>query len=271
MRLPVVASVDEVTALPAEQRPVIVDLRSADQYAAGRLPGAFHLEPALLNRSEPPVGGLLPARDTVVRWFEHWSLGDADHLLAYDLGGETAAARLVWVLDAYGFGRASLLDGGIRAWHAADQPLERDEPLAGGGGAAPGPGAGARISVEQLLAALDDEDTAVLDVRSTAEYEGRDVRAMAGGHVPGAVHLEWTALLDQHGLLKPADEIRGLLDARDVTPDKRVVVYCQTHQRSAHTYAALKSLGFERVEALDGAWSAWGNRADTPKHRPPGQ
>jgi thiosulfate/3-mercaptopyruvate sulfurtransferase len=49
-----------------------------------------------------------------------------------------------------------------------------------------------------------------------------------------------------------------------VTPDKEVVVYCQTHRRSSHIYVVLKSLGFERVRGYPGSWSEWGNDPSTP-------
>jgi thiosulfate/3-mercaptopyruvate sulfurtransferase len=43
-----------------------------------------------------------------------------------------------------------------------------------------------------------------------------------------------------------------------------VIVYCQTHHRSAHTYVMLKSLGFEKVKGYPGSWSDWGNEPNTP-------
>ena len=49
-----------------------------------------------------------------------------------------------------------------------------------------------------------------------------------------------------------------------VTPDKEVIVYCQTHHRSSHTYVILKALGYPRVKGYPGAWSEWGNSPDTP-------
>jgi thiosulfate/3-mercaptopyruvate sulfurtransferase len=49
-----------------------------------------------------------------------------------------------------------------------------------------------------------------------------------------------------------------------VTPDKEVIVYCQTHHRSAHTYIVLKALGYPDVKGYPGSWSEWGNLPDTP-------
>ncbi len=64
--------------------------------------------------------------------------------------------------------------------------------------------------------------------------------------------------------LKPAEELRALLEAVGVTPDREVIAYCQRHHRSSHTYVVLKSLEYRRIKGDPGAWSEWGNLADTP-------
>jgi thiosulfate/3-mercaptopyruvate sulfurtransferase len=64
--------------------------------------------------------------------------------------------------------------------------------------------------------------------------------------------------------LKPAAELERILSAAGITPDKTVVVHCQTHHRSAFSYLMLRSLGYPRVKGYAGSWSEWGNRSDTP-------
>ena len=253
-------------AAALSERVRLVDLRSREAWLAGRPPGAVHLEAALLNRADPPYGGLLPDRATANRIARDIGLDEGVHVVACDGGGTTEAARLVWVLNAYGVNACSWLDGGVRAWAAAGLELESGES------APPAPGTrellptgDALVDADTLLGELDDPALAVLDVRGAAEYAGRDVRAAMGGHVPGATHLEWTRLLDGEGRLLDDETLRARLAEANVTPDKNTVVYCQTHQRSAVTYVALRHLGFERVRALDGAWSVWGNRPDLPK------
>jgi thiosulfate/3-mercaptopyruvate sulfurtransferase len=73
--------------------------------------------------------------------------------------------------------------------------------------------------------------------------------------------MNWIDAMDrEHNLrLKSADTLHRMLEAIGVTPDKEVVVYCQTHHRSAHTYMVLKHLGYPTVRGYPGAWSEWGN------------
>ena len=72
------------------------------------------------------------------------------------------------------------------------------------------------------------------------------------------MNLEWTELIDPStGLFKPADEMRRLLDAKGLTPDKEIVSYCQGGGRAAHGVLALKLLGYERARNFDGSYGAY--------------
>ena len=67
-------------------------------------------------------------------------------------------------------------------------------------------------SLAQAEAHVRDNDVLFWDVRSAGEYTGTDARSNAparAGHIPRAVNLEWTGLVDlTTGQIKPADEMR---------------------------------------------------------------
>lgn len=243
----------------------LVDLRSAEAYATGHIPGAVHANAALLNRSEPPMGGLMPEAESVNAFLSSIGATLGDQIIAYDGGRETAAARLMWVLDAYGYEVGSWLSGGFGAWQADDNPVSTEAASVAPGDLSLSLIGDNVISAEGLMEKLGSDALKILDVRSAAEYAGTDIRSAQGGHIPGAVHLEWTQQLDEQGQLLDSNILLEQTKQAGAGKDDTVIVYCQTHQRSAVTYVALKHLGFSDVRALDGAWSNWGNRADTPK------
>jgi thiosulfate/3-mercaptopyruvate sulfurtransferase len=107
-----------------------------------------------------------------------------------------------------------------------------------------------------------------VDTRSDAEYTGALVRAKRGGAIPGAVHLEWTNNLDGRGFFKSAEELKEMYAAREITPDKEVIPHCQGAYRSAHTYLALRLIGYPNVRNYLGSWGEWGNRPDLPIEHP---
>jgi thiosulfate/3-mercaptopyruvate sulfurtransferase len=64
--------------------------------------------------------------------------------------------------------------------------------------------------------------------------------------------------------IKAPSVLRAQLQQLGVTPDREIIVYCQTYHRSPHAYVALKTLGYPRVRGYLGAWSEWGNLPDMP-------
>jgi len=271
MLLPLKAS---ITALQqqSDSSLLLVDLRPAEDYNNGHIPGARWLDSRRLNRSEKPIGGLLPDDAAVNAIAIDLGLKSTQHILAYDAGGSTAAARLVWVLNAYGWHSISSLDGGFAAWLAAGGEIAHEAPeFQTGSNVSLKRNQSNLIDTPALQQRIGNAGLSIIDVRSAAEYEGSDVRSEFGGHVPGAVHYEWTDMLEKSLELQSDVELQSKLDELGVAKEDDVIVYCQTHQRSAVTYIALKHLGYRNVLALDGAWSSWGNNPATPKvtgHKP---
>ena len=244
---------------------LLVDMRNG--YAQGHIPGAVNLNYGDLIQARPPAMGLLPDEQTLSTVLSRIGLTAETHVVAYDDEGNGRAGRLLWTLDVLGHTHKSLLNGGLQAWMAAGKPLQQDI-------VAPTPStyqacfanADAAADKDYILSRLGQADLALLDVRSPAEYQGLDVRAARGGHIPGAVNMNWTEAMDPANQLrfKPDDTLQSMLQDLGVTPDKEVIVYCQTHHRSSHTYVVLKHLGYEKVRGYAGAWSEWGNDSDLP-------
>ena len=152
------------------------------------------------------------------------------------------------------------------AWDDAELPVAEHPSLPQPGEFFTSPDDSVIADVERILDSIHNVDVVLLDARTELEYVGEDVRAARGGHIPGAINFDYTLAIDlvEDGKVQRADVIRDLLNARGITPDHEIIVYCQTHHRSSHTYQVLKDLGFLRVRAYPGSWSEWGNRDDLP-------
>ena len=117
-----------------------------------------------------------------------------------------------------------------------------------------------------ILAHRGDPGHVIFDVRSPAEFAGQDVRAARGGHIPGAVNMDWTRAMDgeRFHCYRPPAELLEMLSALGAVPEKEVFVYCQTHHCSSRTHILLKSWGFTNIFGYDGSWSEWGNDSELP-------
>lgn len=264
--LPLIVESDQLERVLGSKDLLLVDVGDEATYEQHHVPGAVHLDYENIIGMKPPATGLLPDDRQLSEVFSSLGISFETHVVAYDGENNSMATRLLWTLDAVGHRAFSLLDGGLPAWLSGGHLTET-------GVTPPNP---TRYRIEShglaradkgyILEHLDDPSVVLLDTRSPAEFAGQDVRAARGGHIPRAVNMDWTLAIDgeRYPRLRPADELRKLLEEVGVTPDKEVIVYCQTHHRSSHTYIVLKSLGYPRVRGYDGSWSEWGNDPKTP-------
>jgi thiosulfate/3-mercaptopyruvate sulfurtransferase len=166
------------------------------------------------------------------------------------------------VFARFGHRDARFLNGGFRQWQAGGQATSTEtvqsQPTTYQLGEVQD---NLACSLAQAEAHVRANDVLFWDVRSPGEYAGTDPRSNSparAGHIPRAVNLEWTELVDPAtGLLKPADEMRRLLAAKGITPDKEIVSYCQGGGRAAHGVLTLKLLGYDRVRNFDGSYGAY--------------
>jgi thiosulfate/3-mercaptopyruvate sulfurtransferase len=246
----------------------IIDMVADRQdYERGHLPGAVYLHFNDTRITVPSGGYRAPTAEEGARLLGALGIGPDTQVVTYDDAGGLHAARLFFTLDLFGHSRVAVLDGGIHAWRRAGFPVTRDAPQVAPTNYRPALRAERVTSSEGVLARLKDPTVALVDARSPAEYAGKDVRAKRGGHIPGAINLEWSQHLRPDGTFRPLAELRELYRSQGVTPDRTVIVYCQTHHRSAHSYFVLRLLGYPRVVGYDRSWSEWGNRDDLPVDR----
>ena len=246
----------------------VIDMVSERKaYRGGHIPGAVYLSVDDVRVKVREGGYRLPTGAEAARLFGDLGIGPDTHVVIYDDSGDLDAARLFFTLDVYGHREVSLLDGGIQAWRRGKRAETTVVPSVVRTDYRPAR-IGERVaSAEWVRDRLNDPAVALLDSRSPDEYRGKDVRARRGGHIPGAVNVEWKENLRADGTFKSVDELRAMYAAQAVTPDKTVVTYCQTHHRAAHSYFVLRLLGYPRLVGYDRSWSEWGNRDDLPLAR----
>jgi thiosulfate/3-mercaptopyruvate sulfurtransferase len=256
------------TELGGPDTPLLLDLRPAEAYASGHLPGAVHLDLfgiSLIDSDPAPLRAFLWILEHL---FASRGVDPSRHIVVYDEQSGMRAARAFWALEYFGHEHIRMLDGGFGAWQAGGHPIS-NEPVAPQSTSWTGTPIDDRLATyRDVLARLDASDAVVLDTRSDGEYLGTTVRAARGGRIPGAVHVEWTTNLSPEGTFKTADQLRAMYEAAGVTPDKEVLTYCQGGYRAAHGYLALRLLGFPRVRNYVGSWKEWGDRLELPVETP---
>ena len=247
---------------------LLIDARA--EIEDGVIPGAVHF-PAVSNLTDPdhPVQHFLVGPERFQELMRETGLNNDSRVIIYDGGNSLAAASLFYALDYYGFSNASVLNGGIQAWTEQEFELESEssEPVAGS----------FQFQIQEALAcdfeyitaAAESDDKIVFDARSLDEYTGEDERSALSGHVPNAVHLEWSEVLQQDGVpyFLPAADIQEKYSDLGITPDKEIIPHCHTNVRGSHAYFTLRLMGYDSVRPYEGSWSEYGNREDAPVSR----
>jgi thiosulfate/3-mercaptopyruvate sulfurtransferase len=262
--LPLFLEPEALQQILGEEKLRIVDL--SPSYHQGHIPGAVYLDYDQITRSQPPVKGLLPDREHLEALCQALGLDTDTWVVACDDEGGGHASRLLWTLEVAGHTRYSLLDGGLAAWRAEHYPITTQTAMTESRSYKVHFNDSVIADRDYVLARLHDPDTVIIDCRKPSEYSGEHLMALRGGHIPGAVNIDWRRSQDpaRHLRLRPTDELRALYETAGATPDKEVITYCHSHRRSAYTYLVLKSLGYPRVRGYPGSWSEWGNDPDLP-------
>jgi thiosulfate/3-mercaptopyruvate sulfurtransferase len=245
---------------------LIVDLGTTKEYQLGHIPGAIHMDVDHLRSGKPPAPGLLPDNRDLERNLNGIGLRDSCHVIAYDHDNNAKACRLMWTLEVVGHRFSSLLNGGFTAWKASGCPIDVAVIKPDKGAMQPAFNDEVFADRECVLDSLGNPGIVILDARSPEEYYGQKSPSLRKGHIPGSVNLNWLDTIDltNNRKFKPPAELLRMLEARGISKDKEIIVHCQTHQRSSHSFVMLRSLGFTRIRGYAGSWSEWGNDPSLP-------
>ncbi len=245
---------------------ILVDVGSQEAYHKGHLPGAIQCHYDELVGGIAPATGKLPSKIRLSRTLSRIGLEKNKTVVAYDHENNAKACRLLWTLDMVGHRHWALLNGGLRAWLTTGGLLQMEANHPAPSSYRVSALTNASADIPYILSTLEDDRVMILDARSPQEYAGLKSPSRRKGHIPGAVNLDWLETIDQHNArrLKSPATLKALLRQRNIHPDKEIIVHCQTHQRSSHSYVMLKSLGFDKIRAYDGSWSEWGNTPGLP-------
>ena len=228
----------------------VIALTPGDEFAGGHIPGAVQVDWPDLALSESAQ--IDAWRSQMEAWLTDLGIERSDTVVIYD-GGTLYAPRLWWILYQLGHQDIRILNGGLSAWTDAGQALETGavtpesapEPYIGE------PNDEAIATVDEVVAAVDDPATVLVDARTPDEY--------AQGYIPGAALFPFTEVAEpgQPPVWKSAEQLHAEFAALGVTPDKQVIAYCSTGVRSAALYFTLRLIGYDNVALFSGSYAEW--------------
>ena len=270
--------VDHVEVIEAQKRGAILwDIRSEADYLKGHIPGAINIGDAGQVLRSPNTEDFIPVPQ-IERILGAAGIDPAREVLVYGSRASVISYFGLYAIRYFGGDNVHVYHDGIDGWRAAGHPisLQSATPVAI---ALKLTARGANsVSTSDILARLRNPNVQLLDVRIPKEFAGEDIRAIRGGHIPGAINIPYeqnwidpetqskirqNKVASNSGMsLKPLADLKALYSRMD--PEKETVVYCQSGVRAAETATVLADLGFKDVKVYDSSWLGYGNTLQAP-------
>jgi thiosulfate/3-mercaptopyruvate sulfurtransferase len=261
----------------ARRGAILWDVRGWPAYRKGHIPGAVGIGSvgSVLRNDHDEDYIPLPRIEAILG---EAGIDPAKEIVVYGDKASPSTYFALVTLQYLGAKQAHAYHGGMDDWADAGLPISREyQPL-------PSvklelkPSPQLLVDTREVLARVKERGAQLVDVRTPQEYAGTDIRALRGGHIPGAVNIPYEQnwkdpdarrklakkqVKTTEGLdLKSLDELKALY--KDLDPGKETVVYCQSGNRAAVTTAVLREMGFRDVKIYDASWLAYGSRMDAP-------
>lgn len=255
-------SATELDAILHDPNVIVVDTRSFQEYSQGHIPGAVNLDLFAFHWIDTTKQGIDSFTAQAQNLLSFIGVTPEKRVIFYDNVSGMLAARGVWMSMYLSHHDTMILDGGLTKWKQDGLLLEVKpngfKPSRFKGEVNPTIISGFEYIKENL------DDVIIIDARLPQEYDGTTVRAANGGHIPGAVNIDWSQNINQDGTFK---DNKDLLSLYAYPKDSEIITYCHGAYRAANTFVALKKLGFTKVRVYLGSWGEWGNRLELPAER----
>jgi thiosulfate/3-mercaptopyruvate sulfurtransferase len=262
----------------AQQRGVIIwDVRASNQYLEGHIPGAINVGDIGTVLRDPNREDFIDLAE-INSIFNKAGLDINKEIIVYGSRGNPYAYFGLFTINYFGGKQAKVFHDGIDGWADAGLLIEKTPSTLASINMRLIPQENLVVTNEQMRSLYNNQSVQVVDARTFNEFKGNDVRAIRGGHIPGAVSIPYEQnwkdpatgsklakkeVKTNVGMsLKSKDELNTLYSKLD--PNKETVVYCQSGVRAAETATVLQNLGYKNVKIYDSSWLGWASHLASP-------
>jgi len=252
------------TELKINKSMIVIDVQAADVYAKQHIQGAINIPHKSLYK-EGPIEGQFKDAAELAAIFSKKGVNNTSTIVLYDDGSQKYSSRVWWVLEYLGATDVNLLHKDVSQMEANRIPITSATKTLPATTFEVSLKSDMNIEMAAVKALLDNPNVSLLDAREKDEFDGADKDKRSKGHLPGAVLLNFKEVLTPNGAYKSKDEIIAAAAKFGVTPEKEIIVYCQTGIKAAVVYIALREIaGFENVKLYAGAYAEWASVANNP-------
>jgi thiosulfate/3-mercaptopyruvate sulfurtransferase len=240
------------------------------KWKEGHIPGAGFVDLAEeLSERTSKLRFMMPPAAQFAEAMGRHGVGDGVRVVLYDRFVNMWAARIWWMLRAFGFENAAVLNGGFKKWTAESRPVSNDD------GARPArrfvatPRPELIADKKAVLDGVGGRATCLLNALTEEQHRGTGgVHYGRPGHIAGSANVAARDLVDPktHAYL-PAETLRDRFAAAGALDAGRVITYCGGGIAASSDAFVLTLLGKDDVAVYDASLSEWAADPSLPMER----
>lgn len=239
-----------------------VAVSGRDEWSKAHIPGSVFadLTEELSDRSHA-LRFMMPSAQQFKEMMERYGVGDRTSVVLYDRQANMWAARVWWMLRAFGFDNARVLDGGWTRWTAQGHAISNDPGSTPSATFTPSPRPNLIADREDVLAAMASGQTCIVNALNSAQHRGDVAPYGRPGRISGSVNVP---AMGSHGLVDPTTqlypsiaEIRRRFEEAGAEPGQRLITYCGGGIAASSAAFAATMAGYEDVAVYDASLSEW--------------
>jgi len=174
-------------------------------------------------------------------------------------GDGLAQTMAAYSLARFGVKEVLVLDGGFDKWKSEGKEITKEFPDAKDSKFKAEVQKDFYLEYDEFKKVKDDEDTILLDARPPQFYIdwGPWIKP---GHIPGAINIPWKSLMHPENptLLKEMDEVKSILEKKDIGMDKKIICSCGTGREATNEFLLFKwYLKYPDVRIYEGSFTEW--------------
>lgn len=240
----------------SKSKDVVIVWAGAEKGYKVHITGSVSVPQVSLCNTEP-IRNLMKPTDEMAAILGAKGISSDKTIVVYDEGSAMYAGRMYWMLKYMGAPNVKMLNGNLKAWKGSRKPITGSPTKSSAATFLAKADANILANMADVKKAIGNSAFVLVDARTPKEFAGTAETELRKGHIPGAVNIDNTTLLDSKGLLKSNDALKSLFESKGVTSDKTVIAYCESSVRAGVIYLALKGLGYSNIKVYDGAYVEW--------------
>lgn len=242
---------------------VLIHADARDAWSRGHIPGSGFADLMRdLSDKDSSLLFMMPSAGQFADVMSRYGIGDGTRVILYDACNDKWAhiwaARVWWMLRAYGFDNAAVLNGGWYKWTMEKRPVSTDPPSYPPAYFSPRLRPELIADKREVLSTLENSQACLINALTPEEHAGAKARYGRPGHIPSSVNVPTIALIDPitHAYL-PEEQLRAQFRAAGVFDHERVITYCGGGIAASSDAFVLTLLGKSNVAVYDGSLLEW--------------